>query len=84
MEYAKDKYLWSDENCKKIIWRDVTKKNIFGSDGRQYIRWNEGTEYEKSVLIIQLIHPNVSKYSGMSKDKKELESSRHYMLSEIS
>lgn len=56
MEWAQTKYNWSDEQWKKVIWSDETKINLFGSDGRQYVRRKDGTRFDLKNLTPTVKH----------------------------
>lgn len=46
-----NKYLWEKETFwEKVIWSDETKINLFGSDGRRYVRRKVGTRLEDKNL----------------------------------
>lgn len=57
-EHAKQWILFDQNDWDNIIWSDETKINLFGSDGRVYVRSPPGKRYEK-----RRIKPTV-KYGG--------------------
>ena len=44
-EWAWERVCWSLTDWHKIIWSDESKFNLFGSDGRIYVRRRVGEEY---------------------------------------
>ncbi|KAG0431255.1 Transposable element Tc1 transposase [Dictyocoela muelleri] len=49
-EMAQNKYNWSYEEWKNVVWSDETKINLFGSDGRQYVCRKDGTRFNLKNL----------------------------------
>lgn len=60
LSWAREKYNWTNEDWKKVIWSDETKINLFGSDGKHYVRRKDG-----SRLQLKNLTPTV-KYGGGS------------------
>uniref|UniRef100_A0AC34RLD5 Transposase n=1 Tax=Panagrolaimus sp. JU765 TaxID=591449 RepID=A0AC34RLD5_9BILA len=54
IEFAKAHVDWSIEQWKKVIWSDESKFQLFGSDGRRYIRRPSGArnnqKYQKPTI----------------------------------
>ena len=42
LAYAEAHIIWSDIQCNKVHFRDESKFNLVGSDGRQYVRRKTG------------------------------------------
>ena len=49
-EMAKEWLNMTNNDWEKIIWSDETKINLFGSDGKQYVRRLDGTRYENNHM----------------------------------
>ena len=45
LKWAQERVYWSLTDWHKIIWSDESKFNLFGSDGRIYVRRRVGEEY---------------------------------------
>lgn len=58
LEWAKDKINWTMAEWNKILWSDESKFNLFGSDGRVYVRRRMGEEY-----LPECVQPTV-KFGG--------------------
>lgn len=56
LEWAKKRYNWTKEDWKKVIWSDETKINLFGSDGRRYVRRRDGTRLLSKNLTPTVKH----------------------------
>jgi len=50
-DHSKTWLNYAKEDWERIIWSDETKINLFGSDGRAYVRRKPGTRYENQNLI---------------------------------
>ena len=55
-EMAKEWLNMTNNDWEKIIWSDETKINLFGSDGKQYVRRLDGTRYENNHLSPTVKH----------------------------
>ncbi|KMQ82292.1 paired box protein and transposase domain containing protein, partial [Lasius niger] len=46
LTFAKEHESWTTKDWKKVLWSDESKFNLFGSDGRRYIRRPKGTRMD--------------------------------------
>ena len=44
------------ENWKNVLWSDETKINLFGSDGKQYVRRQKNIAYDHRYTIKTIKH----------------------------
>lgn len=56
INFAKKHISWSNTSWDQVIWSDETKVNLFGSDGRMYVRRKDGTRFENKNLIPTIKH----------------------------
>lgn len=59
LQFAKDHKNWTVEDWKKVAFSDESKFNLFGGDGRQYVRRPVGTRNNVRYQI-----PTVKHYGG--------------------
>ncbi|KAI5147969.1 hypothetical protein ENBRE01_0029 [Enteropsectra breve] len=55
-EHAKAWIYWTKEDWERTIFSDETKINLFGSDGRTYVRRYDGERYDDKNLIPTVKH----------------------------
>ena len=60
LAWAKERKNWTTEDWNKVVWSYESKFNLFGSDGRVYIRRRKGEEF-----LPQCVHQTV-KFGGGS------------------
>lgn len=56
LEFARTHISWSDEKWKTVLWSDESKFNIFGSDGKHYVRRPKDTRYSVKYQIPTIKH----------------------------
>lgn len=56
LKFAKKHISRSENAWKDVIWSDETKINLFGSDGRRFVRRLDGTRYLKGNLTHTVKH----------------------------
>lgn len=52
LKFAKTYANWTTDMWFNVIWSDESKFNLFGSDGKQYVRRRKGEKYKK-VCVMQ-------------------------------
>ena len=60
LAWAKERKNWTTEDWNRVVWSDESKFDLFGSDGRVYIRRRKGEEF-----LPQCVHQTV-KFGGGS------------------
>ena len=56
LQFAKDHLNWTTEDWKKVCFSDESKFNLFGSDGRKYVRRPKGTRNDVRYQIPTVKH----------------------------
>ncbi|KAI5151414.1 hypothetical protein ENBRE01_2124 [Enteropsectra breve] len=59
-EEAKKWIYYPETHWKQVIYSDETKTNLFGSDGKKYVRRKDGTRYQMKNCIPTVIHGGAS------------------------
>lgn len=47
LKFAKEHLDWTIEQWKRVLWSDESKNNLFGSDGRRFVRRPAGKRFDK-------------------------------------
>lgn len=50
LKFAKEHKDWTIEQWKRILWSDESKNNLFGSDGRRFVRRPAGKRFDKNYI----------------------------------
>jgi len=50
LKFAEEHIHWTDRDWKLVVWSDESKFNLFGSDGKMFVRRPKGARLEKKFL----------------------------------
>lgn len=50
LKFARDHKDWTVDQWKRILWSDESKNNLFGSDGRRFVRRPAGKRFDKKYI----------------------------------
>ena len=58
LSWAKEHIGWTEQQWNRVIFSDETKVNLFGSDGRVYVRRRSSEEYHSNCILPTTKHPS--------------------------